>query len=142
MSAFGKYSHGRYAVCDGCGARPCICPPSTDTPTSPIPITPAPKSGNAIPFAIWDVVIAQYELEHRDSSMLLYLCRLTIGYGHHAGDLISIAQLAHGLRISTASVKRSLTRLELLKLIERTRRREPGSRECAVTHIRVTLPDS
>ena len=139
-----KYFSGTYAVCKTCGARPCACQADAPAP-APRPLValaPAPVSGNAIPFVIWDQLIAAHQLSIVESGVLLYLCRLTHGYGHHAGDLISIAQLASGLNIGRSSAKRALARLDELGLIERNRRHERARKEYATSHIRVMLPST
>jgi hypothetical protein len=136
-----KYTTGRYSVCPGCGERPCSCPAAAAPPAKIVALRAAPASGNAIPFKVWDVLIAQHELSIVESGVLLYLCRETIGYGHHGGDLVSLNQVANALRIDRRSAMRALERLSYLGLIERTRRFEQGKREYGKTHIRVTLED-
>jgi len=137
-----KYYQGAYALCSACGARPCCCPVPA-APAAPAPnlrsIT-RPVSGNAIPFTVWDQLIPQFTLDIHESGILLYLCRRTIGYGLHAGDVVSLGELAAALNISRRQAARALDALERHRLIERTRRYERGRREHAATHIRVTLP--
>ena len=122
-----KYFSGRYAVCETCGEKPCTCPPSAVTPSPVLELGRKPASGNAIPFVIWDELIAAHELSIVESGVLLFLCRKTHGYGHHAGALISVTDIAWGLRIGRATTKRALERLSQLGLIERNRRIEPGA---------------
>ena len=104
-----KYYRGRYALCERCGCKPCVC--AVSAPPSPVvrELRPAPASGNAIPFSVWDVQIDRCRLSIVESGVLLYLCRRTIGYGHHAGTLISIGEIAAGLRIGRASPNERLT---------------------------------
>jgi hypothetical protein len=134
-----KYFSGRHAICETCGEKPCSCPPAALTPSPVLELGRKPASGNAIPFVIWDELIAAHQLSIVESGVLLFLCRKTHGYGHHAGALISVTDVAYGLRIGRATTKRALERLSQLGLIERNRRIEPGAREYAITHIRVTI---
>ena len=137
-----KYFRGTYALCERCGSKPCVCAVPAAAPAPVRELHAAPASGNAIPFIVWDVLIDAYELSVVESGVLLFLCRRTIGYGHHLGALLSITDIAYGLRIGRASAKRALDRLDAAGLIERNRRNEAGSKEYAHTHIRVTLPAS
>jgi hypothetical protein len=134
-----KYFSGRYAVCADCGEKPCSCATAAISPANIVPLRAAPASGNAIPFVVWDTLIAAHQLSIVESGVLLYLCRRTIGYGQHGGDLISLSGIACGLRISRRATMRALERLSYYGLIVRTQRREEGSQEYARTHIRVTL---
>lgn len=141
MTRQGKYYSGTYAVCAGCGSRPCVCAAApAPAPLDLVRPLERPVTGNAIPFAVWDVVIARYELSIAESGVLLYLCRLTIGYGRHSGDLISVRRIASGLRIGRGTAERALNSLQRRGLVELQRRYERNSRERGTTHIRVTLP--
>lgn len=151
MLAASKYTRGRYAVCSSCGSKPCSCPGG-------VPLLPGQlqlklgheealpavvdirrrASGNAIPFAAFD----RYpELRPTERLVLLYLCRLTLGYGHHGGDLISLTQLAERSGLSRHAVRDALNGLERRRLIERSRRFEHASKERGTTHLRVLLPE-
>lgn len=152
MPATFKYFAGKYALCPRCDSRPCMCgalaptnglvadPSLRQADAAPIVSLVRPASGRAIPFAVWDTVIPRYELSVIESSVLLYLCRETIGRGMYHGDAISLTQVGAALRLSEASVRRALNVLDRHGLIVRTRRHEVGRREYAVTHITVTLP--
>lgn len=137
-----RYFTGPLAVCRSCKERPCSCgdqAASSPAPAAvPIPLQ-RPSSGNAIPFAVWDVVIPRYKLSLAESGVLLYLCRRTIGYGHHAGDLVSERQVAMALNIGRSTAQRALDALQRHGLIERQRRFERNSKERGTTHIQVTL---
>jgi DNA-binding MarR family transcriptional regulator len=148
--ALSKYARGQYAVCARCGCRPCACADSApgDELRGQEPATAAApalnvvgelrrRSGNAIPFDAFD----RYELPATERLVLLYLCRLTIGYGRQSGDLLSLPQLAERTGLSLATVKRALNGLERRGLVARSRRYERASRERGTTHIQVTLRD-
>ena len=142
MTRQGKYYSGTYAVCASCSSRPCICgdQAAAPAPADNVRSLTRPASGNAIPFVVWDELIARYELSIVESGVLLYLCRVTIGYGKHAGDLISISRVAAALRISARGAQNALNTLQRHGLIERNRRYERNSREHGTTHITVCLP--
>lgn len=145
MSGKGKYYSGRYAVCSSCSARPCVCDELVDAgagdqAAANVRTLSRPVSGNAIPFVVWDDLIGRYRLSIVESGVLLFLCRKTVGYGQHAGALISLRQIAEGLNIGQRSAQRALNVLQRHGLVERNRRYEPNSREHGATHIRVTLP--
>ncbi len=135
-----KYAHGRYAVCPSCGCRPCVpdCNgASSPSPTAPMTALRPRSSGNAIPFIAFD---GYSGLTTTERLLLLYLCRLTFGYGRHAGDLLSLGQLAERSGLSRTAVRRALNGLERRGLIARSRRFERASKERAATHIEVVLP--
>lgn len=141
-----KYARGVYAVCSSCKERPCSCPEHpSESPASGLAVSSSasnvvsvlrPKSGNAIPFEAFD----QYpDLSPYERLLLLYLCRLTIGYGHHTGDLLSLGQLGERSGLRRTALRAALNGLERRGLIERNRRYERASRERGTTHIQVTL---
>jgi hypothetical protein len=135
-----KYTRGRYAVCPSCGSRPCApdCE-GNNAPANPEPLAELrPRSsGNAIPFEAFD----HYQgLPAAERLLLLYLCRLTLGYGHHTGDLLSLGQIVARSGLSLTVVKRALNGLESRGLIARSRRFERASRERGTTHIQVVFP--
>lgn len=140
-----KYYSGRLAVCRRCNERPCSCADLVAVTSSPAPAPNVrsiqrPASGNAIPFNVWDTIIPRYNLSITESGVLLYLCRRTMGYGHHAGDLVSLRQIAEALNIGHRTAQRALNALQRHGLVERNRRYERNSREHGTTHIQVTIP--
>lgn len=134
-----KYFRGIYALCAVCGCKPCVCVSAPAVSAHVPAVRRTPASGNAIPFIVWDVLIAEKELSIFESGVLLYLCRMTHGYGQHGGTCLSIAEIAGALRISRSAATRALTRLAEFGLIERTQRREEGRYEYARSHFRVVL---
>ena len=134
-----KYTSGRVQFCPRCGARPCCCDdPAPDSP-APIPMPPRAKAGNAIPFVVWDKLIAKHDLSIYESGVLLYLCRKTIGYGQHNGADIGSQAIATDLRISKSSVLRALEYLVYCGLIERTVEQEAGRTSYKRGWIKVRL---
>jgi len=134
-----KYYRGTYALCRACGCHPCACGESAPPAAARVVSIARPPAGNAIDFRIWDTFIPLHELTIVESGVLLFLCRRTHGYGHHAGDVVSLAEIASAVRVSRRSAMRALARLDACRLIERTRRHVRGARAYASTHIRVTL---
>lgn len=142
-----NYFTGQYALCATCKARPCLCneapAPLTVVRPAPAKVGPSARSaGNAIPFAIWDVLIARYELTIYESGVLVYLCRRTIGYGKPAGALFSQRRIADALNISRSAGERAVNGLVAKELIQVVPRTSHCTMARLMSHIRVTLPNA
>ncbi len=145
VAASGNYFVGKYALCTACRQRPCCCAEvAAAPPAAVVPLrlhsSGKSKTGNAIPFTIWDTVIPRYTLSIYESSVLLYLCRRTIGYGKKDGALFSQRRIADALNISRAAAVRAVDGLAAHGLIVVTPRRSHCTMARLMAHIRVTLP--
>jgi Bacterial regulatory proteins, gntR family len=144
VAARGNFFVGKYALCAKCKMRPCHCTElSSDTSPAPAPspirAIGAPAPGNAIPYAVWDTIIPAYHLSVSEGAVLAYLCRVTIGYGKHEGDYISLRRIADALNMDRATARRALVTLAAHHLLIITGRRQLASQGRAKNHIRVTL---
>lgn len=100
------------------------------------------RAGHAVSYDIWDHAIPEHELDVYESSILLWLYRETFGRGMEQGDMVSIAQVAAGVRCSRRKAAYALNRLSALGLVVRTRKYYRGKRAFAPSWLEVQVAEA